>query len=452
MSRTLIPLNAEDTDSIELGDEPSQNPTSVSHTLRIRLPSRLQSGTQDRSASRRRLQTCAIALCGALLLSLLLSFASMVTSGEAGMKRSDFVAYYSASHLVVAGHGARLYDFRALGVYETHLVRPLQVRNGVLPYVYPPYFAVTIAPLGALPYTIAYLIWLLVNSALLAVTVAALQRYARLEGRAAVLLWVATLSFLPVSVALLQGQTSIVLLALLTGTVLAASSRRDAPAGAVLAFALIKPPIVLPFLFVFLLRRRWRTLVAFAVSASALALLPAVALGPSTTSGYARTLLLANGWKNQFGYEPALNHSFSGLAQLLLPSPASGLAGGLLCFIALGLLILSALRPVDIVLPLGLAAVVALLISPHVLIHDLSLLLVPVGVALRYRRSGPDLLQLLLGLGYLAVTLGLMLVAFLPLQLSVLAMSALGLWLVLAPAPRAAGHLQRLPPDVHNYP
>jgi hypothetical protein len=83
-----------------------------------------------------------------------------------------------------------------------------------------------------------------------------------------------------------------------------------------------------------------------------------------------------------------------------------------------------------------MALVVALLISPHTLAYDLTLLLIPAAVALRYRQASTRVLLGILTAGYLMVTAGYRLVFYLPVQLSVIAMLLLLAWLTLAASVR----------------
>jgi hypothetical protein len=383
---------------------------------------------RDISVSRL-LQRAAIGVALALLIGLVVSYVTLLHSGGAGPKKTDFIPYFSAAHLVDAGRGGAMYSFHQLGQYESELVHPLRVKDGVMPYLYPPYFALILAPLAALPYTAAFLWWVLLNVAILAGSLVALQRYAGLRGGAAVLFWAASLSFLPVLVGLAQGQTSIVLLGLFTGVFLALRAGRDVVAGAVLACALIKPTYVLPVLAVLVLARRRRAVAAFAVTAVALLAIPMVALGTSIISGYGNTLLQAAGWRKQIGgFEARWNHSFSGLTQLLLPGKLATVVAASLCLVAGVVFLAVAWRASGTEGPFALAVVIGLLLSPHVLVHDLTLLLIPAAVALRLRPSWDRALPWILGLGYGAVLIGLALVTVIPIQWSVLAMMCLGAW------------------------
>ena len=401
--------------------------------------------------SGRLFRRAATALCVALTLALIGSYIAMLGQDDAGSKHTDFVSYYSGSNLVLHGHADRLYDFNALGEFERQLVHPLVVRNGVLPYVYPPFLAVALTPLAALPFQVAYLVWLAINCLLLVLCLAALQRLARLSGGEALLFWAAGLSFLPVFIALAQGQTSILLAATLTGCFLAARSGRDELAGGVLALVLIKPPYVIPILLVFAVRRRWRALGAFLIVALVIAVAPLLIGGSSLTAGYVQTLFKATQWKNQFGYGPQWNHSLRGFAELLLPGSAGSIAGVVLAASSLAALTWVARHRSPIEVPLALAALVCLLYSPHVLIHDLTVLVLPAAVALSIRIRPAYGLMGILAAGYTATLVGGRLVDAVPLQISVIAMVALAVWLIVNDRNSPSAPVERISPDAAPY-
>lgn len=386
-------------------------------------------GVKADPLSHRILVRVGIALTGALLLGLCTAFILVSRGGAVSPKQTDFVAYYSGARLVLSGHASQIYDLQALGRYEQHLVAPLQMKNGVLPYVYPTYFAVLQAPLAALPYNAAYFLWLVLSSALLLATIAAYDRLLSLRGNQRVLLWLAALSFLPTFIAIIQGQSSVLILALVTGAFLAARAKRDGLCGCLLALALVKPPLVIAFLVVLLVRRRWRAIVTFTGTGVTLLAIPALVFGSGTLSGYAGMLRQATTWRQQFGYGPALNHSFAGFSQLLLPQTESRVLTLTLITIALAVVAWQAHWRQTEEIPFAAAGVAAILISPHVLVHDMVLLLFPVAIALRYA-SGRELsLAVVLVLGSIAILTGFRLAYVAPLQLSVLAISALGGWL-----------------------
>jgi hypothetical protein len=386
----------------------------------------------------------------ALLIGLVAAYLALTRGTDVSIKIHDFMEYYSASHLVVTGHGGNLYNFPVLGQVQSSLAYPLWPGKSVLPFLYPPYVAVALAPLAALPYEAAFLAWLALNCVLFFSVCFSLERYAGLTGRCALLLRLGAVCSLPVFMALGLGQVSILLLALFTLAFFALRAGRDGIAGVALALALVKPAYVVPFLLVLLVRRRWRALAAFGLSTVVLALAAVPFCGLSVNVTYVRTLLTVGSWQGHSGgvavrdvviapatYAAQWNHSFAGFVQLLLPSRAAlvgfvGFAG-----IALVYLARFARRDPDIEIPLGLAAIVALLISPHTLAYDLTILLLPVGVTLRYRRGGSVGLKTLLIATYVLILVGYRLSFVVPLQLSVLVMLALAAWICFATGSQA---------------
>jgi hypothetical protein len=399
------------------------------------------------------------------LLGLVLSYAALLANGSAGPKQTDFVPYYTAATLVLHGDGAQLYDQLKLGHVESNLVRPLHVRDGVMPWLYPAFFAVAIAPLALLPYDAAFAGWVVLNCLLLLAVVAALSRFARFKGSSVTLWWVSALSFLPVLMAIAQGQASIVILALLVGAFVlsgAGGSRApvssrvgDAMAGALLALALIKPPYVLPVLAVFVIWRRWWLLGSFGLSAGLLLALPMVPCGPGCVTGFVATMSRASGWSTQIGgFQPKFNQSLSGFVQLLVAAPWAQVLIIGLDLAALSLVIHRAgfgRRPAAFCA----AVVCGLLIGPHVLVHDLSLLLLPAVVAVA---TGPhDLrLSLLLVAGYCGVVAGLALAPLLHIQIATVLLGLLLAWFTLSDfqsrGPLHEPHVRRLPAGLSATP
>lgn len=356
----------------------------------------------------------------------------LVVTPAASFRGTDFFYYFCVSKLVVLGHGGQAYDIHALGHLERTLAYPVRVPGGVIPNVYPPFFALSLAPLAQLPYTVAYLIWLALSCVLLCVCLRALERYMDLQQRGRLVFRVVTLCSLPVVIALVQGQVSVVLLALLTGAFVALRLGRDQVAGALIGLVAVKPQFVVPLVLLLLLQRRWRGVCAFAGTYVVLLLAPLPVLGPSADFRYVHTLVQAASWgANVGGFAPIWNRSFAGFTQLLMAKPGSTIAFLLLDVLALAALSRVALRSKSVDVPFGCAVVVALLVSQHVLIHDLSLLLVPATVMLRHRREASGFLPLLLGLSYGAILVGFRLPVLVPVQLPTIAMCAMLAWLFL---------------------
>jgi Glycosyltransferase family 87 len=177
------------------------------------------------------------------------------------------------------------YDFLAHDFAEGTLV----YKHGI-PTAYPLTAFVLITPVAALPWHIAHPLWLIITVLAFAATVISLMSIAKLlpreknewSGRSLVFLILA-LALAPFHTGLAAGSIVIVAVAASAAAVWAAEYDRDLLAGVLLAVAVsLKPQIGLPFLFYYLLRRRWRTA---AVAAGAVATLAAIALVRLTASG-----------------------------------------------------------------------------------------------------------------------------------------------------------------------
>jgi hypothetical protein len=261
----------------------------------------------------------------------------------------------------------------------------------------------------------------------------------RLDRRTSLWLLLPTVCSLPALIALLQGQVSMLLLALVVSVFIASRRGHDAMAGAALGCTLIKPQYVLPFLILFVLLKRWRLLAVFAATTAVLFVAPLPFLGPGAVSGYAHSLASATHWGAHVGgFAPKWNRSFSGFTQLLLPSSIAGPSAFALDLAALVLLARVVLRGAPFELAFGLCTLVALLVSQHVLIHDLVLLVVPAAVLVGWRSSIPVPVAPLLAGAYCAVTAGFWLAPATHVQLPTLGMCALAAALVVACDPRAA--------------
>lgn len=369
----------------------------------------------------------------ALFVGLGVCYLALARSGAVSVKQWDFLIYYAGSRLVVLGHGGSLYSSAQIGRLEAVLAAPFAVPGGSLPYLFAPYLAVALAPLALLPYTVAYGAWMGVNCVLLALSSESLQQYAGLGDRASRLFRAAAFISLPVLVALLLGQTSVLLLTCFTAAFFALRSNRDLLAGACLALTLGKPQYVFPVLLVLVLCRRWRALAAFGVAAAVLAVAVVPILGLRIDLQYFSLLQQAAGGGHGInGFQPILNRSLHGWAELLFPASLVWPVTAVLDVAALLLLVRATMASRTLDIPYALAIVVALLISPHVLIHDLTLLLIPVAAALAARETGPRYLKLTLAFLYLSVLVGFALPLVVPVQLSVAGMGALAFWLFAA--------------------
>jgi hypothetical protein len=201
-------------------------------------------------------------------------------------EKTDFSVTYVGAWMVHNGQGSMVYD---LG--EQHRVRDsLFAHPNPLIYEHPPFEALLLSPLAALPYRTAYLIWGLVNALVWLVLPYFVRPYAPVP-RDALGYFALWFLFAPLGVALYQGQSSLLLLLLYAITFVHLKRRSDLTAGLCLGLGLFKFQFVLPFVLIFLFRRKWRFLGGFLLTATVLGSLSLIAVGWQGALRYIHLLL-----------------------------------------------------------------------------------------------------------------------------------------------------------------
>ncbi len=191
------------------------------------------------------------------------------------------------------------------------------------------------------------------------------------------------LAFFPVGFDLVQGQDSILLLFIMAAALNMLSKGREVSGGLLLAVGLFKFHIIIPFVFVWALKRRWRMLSAFTAAGIFLFL---VSLGMVHWQGvweYPRYLLRLNQFTSFGMINPASMPTFRGMLSLLSrDGPLSSIMQvTLVAIVLLGIWVASRLRATDsagsIVFSFSSALVVVLVTSYYANSYDLTLLLIP---------------------------------------------------------------------------
>ena len=203
--------------------------------------------------------------------------------------RADFRQFYAAGAMVRSGYSRNLYEYATQKQFQDALVSP---KPTALPFVSPAYHALIFAPLSALSYPAAYLVFLACNVTALIICFILLRPW--MQNLRVVYPWLPFaifLGFLPVAYALIQGQDSLFLTTLLAGAFVLLDRQQNFHAGILAGLALFKFPIVLPIALLFLIWRRWSFLLGFAATAITLAAISVALTGPGQTKLYISSLL-----------------------------------------------------------------------------------------------------------------------------------------------------------------
>src|SRR5262249_11913684 len=248
----------------------------------------------------------------------------------------------------------------------------------------PPCYYLLVAPLYLLPLETAALVWLALMAACFFAAVLLLKR--AYPEHPALLAWAlpAGVLFLPLLLDLNTCQKATMPLLILTGTFLLLDRGRPFRAGLVFGLLAFKPHLAVVIGLALLLKRQGRFVLGGVLSGLFLAGLSLLlgwdvcrqwlAVSSSTVSGYI----------NLPGYPLERLHSWYGFFKLLLGGPPSAVQGATLAADLATAAVLAVLlrgplplgRPAFVLQYSGLV-VATVLVSPHLLTYDLTLLLLP---------------------------------------------------------------------------
>ncbi len=294
----------------------------------------------------------------------------------------DFSIFYTAGTIVRRGIAGRLYDTALQFQVQREFASQVFIRQGALPYNHPPFEALLFAPLAGLTYPTAFALWDLLNLLILAALPFLLRPCVPLlRQRGTMFWWLAILAFFPVFAALLQGQDSIPLLLLFSLAYIALRKNQEFAAGCWFGLGLFRFHLVLPIMLILLLHRKGKALFGFLSVALALGLLSVGVVGWKEALHYP---VYVWGVENSTGSATSLISAMPnlrGFVHMFIPWTPRVEVG--VSFVSAILLLLASLRWDDSArdrrfeLSMSLAVVATVILSYHVLAHDLCLLLLP---------------------------------------------------------------------------
>lgn len=323
----------------------------------------------------------------------------------------DFRAFYSAGYLMRT-HPSQLYDL----TQQDRVQEALITTNGFMPFYHPSYEALLFAPFSFLNYRSAYLAFIGFNMLLLmAAFFAARPVFSSviplLQPRPGLMFF----AFVPLLAALMQGQDSILLLLLCCLAWRRMEAGKDASAGFLLALALFKFQIIIPIVVLIAIRRNWRFAVGFLVTAAGIVCLCIAAVGGTGVESLVEILsgaITATNKGNALAQHAMSIHpsAMPNIAGFLYAcgtrfvSPHVSLAiTGVCSFLLLGWAA-RILRQCEWQVAFSVAVLCGLLVSYHLLLHDVTLALLP--LALLTGRTQRYLLLAVIGLPVVLVQMG----------------------------------------------
>ncbi|HXM22750.1 MAG TPA: glycosyltransferase family 87 protein [Terriglobales bacterium] len=218
------------------------------------------------------------------------------STDHAHIETTDFLNFYVGATIVREGHGRTLYQAET----QQLVLQSILGRRVTEYYLHPPFEAAALVPFSYLRIERAFVVWTLVNAALLGllpllftgcVSFVARRPYLGLLGFA----------FPPVLASLTLGQDSILVLFFISAAYLLGVKKRDFVAGLVLALATFKFQYVLILALLLLVSRKFRFIGGFVAGCAVLALASVLVTGGSGIIEYFRFVHrfdLHNGYGN----------------------------------------------------------------------------------------------------------------------------------------------------------
>ena len=292
---------------------------------------------------------------------------------------ADFIQFYSAGAVVAKGAAPHLYDL----ALQSEILRQ---------FTHPPFEAILYAPFALFSYTTAFRLWTLLSLTSLGLIFFLLRPYGVAFGLSERLLMLSAV-FYPVFSVIVQGQDSLLVLLAFTLTFLSLKKNRHFWGGMFLGAGLVKPQVVLPFALLLTLQGYWKMIGGLTIAAVSFGLLSVLVFGPSVVIQYPSMLLHMNEEANAptFHLVPQTMPNLRGIIALLFSHILSPHMVIITCaLLSVGLAIWACRRQMvggSFDLSFSFALVITLLISFHLLIHDLSLVLLPIFLYLNYLRT-----------------------------------------------------------------
>jgi hypothetical protein len=305
-------------------------------------------------------------------------------SPSCSIYKPDFISLYSGAKLMVTDP-ASLYDLERQRLVQ----QPIDPSRGdwVLPFFYPPFFAVLLAPLAWLPFSTAFIAMTVVNLVLLIAAVKILIDKLALNRQQSNWLWLSTFCNYGVYYGLLEAQTSFLALMLLvlfvTGLLGTAPSRPGIWSG----LMFFKPPLALVPLLVLLCKTKWRELLSAVLVIAFFSLVSLMVVGSEGIAGYLALSRRAAAGDEFLHIQPEGMHNLRALAYFFFATPWRDYIWWAAAVAALALIVVRGRSndrggtPIAAWVNILFALI---LVAPHLHSHDLALLVVPAALLLKW--------------------------------------------------------------------
>ena len=337
------------------------------------MPTRDVVGRWARSLrEKRRVVLVVLMLCAAGVMVAAIDRADQRRYGQ--LRGADFLQFYTLGHLASERRIAAMYDMTAL--HEAQVALVPESKAFLYPAVYPPQVPVLFAALAGSSYQTALVVW-----SILTVIGYALILWSAWKPVSAMLperglLIVAAAAFPPFWMLVMYGQITILILAAFWAGWVALERGHRVLAGAAFALLALKPQFGIPLAVIVLARREWAMLVGAVASVAVQSAVVWMSLGAEAFRGFASTLAVTFNNVDLLEATPIYSHTLRSLTRLL-PN-----AIGLPIWIAAAAVVLWNTARVwrseaPIRLRVGIVILASLLVNPHAIVYDATVLALP---------------------------------------------------------------------------
>jgi len=297
---------------------------------------------------------------------------------------TDYLQFYTAGKTLQTGNTDRLYDFGYQSDLELEIAGPELIYFHA--FLNPPFLAWLFVPFSRLPYLWSFLVWSILSLGALFASIKLLGA----DRPWRTFLWAMT--WFPIFATLSFGQNSLLSLLILSLTFLLWKSQRSFLAGFTASLILLKPQLIIGVAILWLLRMRkdWKAMLGFLTGGILLAGVTYILL-PDATIDYfrlAKEFLPNMIYSHQF---PLYHlHALRGFLLLLFSGKQTFIEIMALLFSvsATGFFIRFVLTQRErLALCFAAAITFTILVTPHAMIYDWALLLVP---AILLRKEFPE--------------------------------------------------------------
>lgn len=295
---------------------------------------------------------------------------------------TDFVNFYVGASIVHAGHGAELYRREVQDAAFKSILGHASTQY----FLHPAFEAALFAPMTRLSLERAFILWSLINVGLLGILPVILMYCIPLVG-ARPYLGQLGFCFLPALVAMVLGQDSALLLFVISSSYLLIRKEKEVSAGLVLSLATIKFQYVLILVPLLLLSRKMRVGAGFGLGCAFLGIVVSLITGLGGLMeyfGFVRSFEAHSGYG---GLNPTLMVNVRGFLAGIGETAHSSffvVAGGIALF-GLGVGASRTARDASkFGLTFALYVTIALAAAPYAHFPDMTILLLPLLLALDY--------------------------------------------------------------------